>query len=103
MNDVLKVNDSGFGTCFSHGSPQAVTGVISTGKDGFLVSPSNELLAVDGSVVQLSCGHTGTLVASVDGITADGVKVGRYNDSWTNGTGVTNGTITITSGGVTEG
>lgn len=103
MLDVLKVGDSGSGVCHSHESPVGVTGTIVTGQDGFMVTPIGELLATDGQVVSLTCGHTGTLVATVSDITADGIPVGRSGDAWINGTGVTTGTITNTSGGVTEG
>lgn len=103
MADILKTGDSGSGTCYSHDDPVAVTGTITTGQAGFTVTPVGELIATDGATVSLTCGHTGTLVASVSDMVADGVPVGKQGDAWTNGTGITDGTITITSGGVTEG
>lgn len=101
MADILKIGDSGSGVCHSHDSPVGVTGTLvegfgGYGLDGILLSGQNH-------TVQLTCGHTGKLVASVSDITCGGIPVGKQGDSWTNGTGVTSGTITITSGGISEG
>jgi len=101
MSDILKVGDSGSGICHSHDSPISVTGTLVQGFGGF--DMGGILLSGDGHTVQLTCGHTGTLVASVSDVTCDGTPVGRQGDSWTNGTGITTGTITNTSGGLTEG
>lgn len=101
MADILKVGDSGSGICHSHDGAIAVTGTLIEGfagydLDGIFLSGQNHTVA-------LSCGHTGKLVASVSDITCGGIPVGRNGDAWTNGTGVTSGTITNTSGGITEG
>ena len=101
MADILKIGDSGSGICHSHDGAIAVDGTVvegfaGHGLDGILLSGQNH-------TVDLSCGHTGKLVASVSDITCDGIAGGRQGDSCTNGTGVTSGTITNTSGGISEG
>ena len=101
MSDILKVGDSGSGVCHSHDGAVAVTGTLVEGFAGYDLG--GILLSGHNHTVQLSCGHTGKLVASVSGITCGETPVGKKGDSWTNGTGVTSGTITITSGGITEG
>jgi hypothetical protein len=101
MSDILKVGDNGSGICYSHDSPVVVTGVLVEGFDGF--GMNGILVSGDGHTVNLTCGHTGTLIASVSDMTCNGVPVGKQGDSWTDGTGTTTGTITNTSGGITEG
>lgn len=101
MPDIIRTGDTGTGTCYSHNPPIAVTGTMITGEAGFVVTQDGTLLCTDGDTVQLSCGHTGVLVASGT-TTAQGNPVGIEGDAWTNGTGVTDGTITTTAGGITE-
>ena len=101
MADVLRVGDTGSGTCSSHDSPINVTGTIGEGFDGF--DAEGEPLAGNGHRVDLDCGHTGTLIASVNSITCNGISVGKSGDSWTNGSGATTGTITNTYNGFKEG
>lgn len=102
MAQILRTQDSGSGVCYSHSVPTSVTGVIVTGATDVRVSPDGTIIAIDGSVVDLSCGHTGTLVASLTNITIDDIKVGREGDVWTDGTGNTNGVISNVGTEITE-
>lgn len=100
--DILQVGDSGPGICYhpSHDPQVAVTGTIVEGYSGADVD--GILIAKQSAVVQLSCGHTGTLVCSETKVTVDDI-VGVDGDAWTTGSAVTTGNITNTKGGVTAG
>jgi len=96
--DILQVGDSGSGVCTSHKSPKSVVGTITTGIDG--ADKDGILLAKEGSVVNLTCGHTGTLIASESSMNVSGDILAKLGDSWGPGSGATTGTITSTLGGI---
>lgn len=86
--------DIAIGTCFSHGTPLAVTGTVDAVESFCAIQGIN--VALDGDIVNFNCGHTGVCVASSEITKIKNKKVVLSGDSVTNGTGIITATITTT-------
>jgi uncharacterized Zn-binding protein involved in type VI secretion len=94
--NVCKVGDSGPGVCNLHGpTPLAVTATITTGSTTLTID--GIAVAVQGSIVVASCGHSSAMITSSPFCTNDGVGLCRVGDTYgPNPSGsITTGSITL--------
>ena len=89
---IARLTDSWTGTCTCHNPPITTNGTIITGSDDFDVNGLP--VARHGDTVLGDCGHTGTIVASGEGL-VDGIKVALLGDGVTGC--LTDGNITTAS------
>ena len=78
---IARIGDQFVGICTNHspGPPVAITGIIQNTPQDF-VNDVGELVAVDGSSGQASCGHTGFVQASSVLTFINGIKIALLGD-----------------------
>lgn len=72
------IGSSASGTCFAHGVPLPVTGVVTEGS-GNVICDGNGTARV-GDEVLFACGHTGNISAGSSTVKINGIAAARVGD-----------------------